>query len=394
MATLTINYIANYAGNHRICYRQVGTTNYCCLTDVVAATGPQTFTIDFSVPADYCFGTANQVVTPVETACGPYAYEGYIQPICEPESSLLSRTPFGPITFTQDPTCLSYEIECITTDIQAINLGFAGEAYLSIPTITFTGGTCGVAPAASVNTMQAFNVQLPFLNTSTAYSPLDILTIVGGTGTPITLQVITVDGGGKILTFNVTNDGSYTVLPGTSGIAASGGTGTGATFDINYEVESITVGTLGTACDGPVAGTFVGGTPEVPATIEVIMDPCTVFASPSCGAVQNVEGEIGVPVIFCESTGLPIIPADYTVTPVDTCCDCSRVTAVVTGAAGSILPYYYYTDYATKNVIYVAGPIALNPGGVNLGTFQIQAGSFALAPGYNAGLTLTPTDCI
>jgi hypothetical protein len=395
MSTITINYTANYGGNHRICYRQVGTTNYCCLLDTVAAIGPQTFTIDFSVPADYCFGTANQVTTPVVSDCGPYEYEGYVQPICETIDSLDARTPFT-VSFTQVPTCLSYEVECITTDVASIALDSAGEAYLSFPTITFTGGPCSVSSAATVTTMEAFNVQSSFPNVSTGYSPLNVITITGGVGTPITIRVDTVDGGGSIQTFTVLNNGSYTTLPGTTNVASTVAPagGTGATFNINYQVETITVGTLGTGCSGPVQAQFVGGTPEVQGAIVVAMDPCPTFASPSCGAVQNVEGEIAVPVIFCESTGAPVLDPAYNVTPIGTCCNCKRVTAIVTGDLGTVLPYYYYTDYLTKNVIYVAGPIALNPGGVNLGTFQIQEGSFATAPGFNANLTLTEADCI
>lgn len=394
MATITLNYTANYGGNHRICYRRVGTTNYCCLNQVVTAVGPQTFTIDFSVPADYCFGTPEEVAVPVETDCGPYQYEGYIQPICEPLGSELSRTPFT-TNFTQDPSCLSYSVECTTTDVASISLGFAGEGYLSIPTISFTGGPCGVSSAATVNTMEAFNVQQSFPNTSTGYAPLDVLTIVGGVGTAITIQVDTVDGGGKITDFTVLNAGSYTVLPGTTGVtttvAPAGGTG--ATFEINYQIQSITVGTLGTGCSAPVFANVVGGSPEVAATVEVVMDPCPTFTSPSCGATQNIEGEIGVSTIFCDSA-LPVLDPAYNVLPVATCCNCNRVTATITGDLGEVLPYYYYTDYLTQDVVYVAGPIALNPTGVLLGTFQIQDGSFGVAPGYNAGLTLTPAACI
>lgn len=75
----------------------------------------------------------------------------------------------------------------------------------------------------------------------TGYTPLDVLTLVGGTGTAATIRVDTVGGGGDIATFTVLTTGQYSVLPGTAAVAVTGGTGTNATFNIDYEVESLQV---------------------------------------------------------------------------------------------------------------------------------------------------------
>lgn len=75
----------------------------------------------------------------------------------------------------------------------------------------------------------------------TGYTPLDVLTLVGGTGTAATIRVDTVGGGGDIATFTVLTAGSYITLPGTAAVAVTGGTGTNATFNIDYEVESLQI---------------------------------------------------------------------------------------------------------------------------------------------------------
>jgi hypothetical protein len=65
------------------------------------------------------------------------------------------------------------------------------------------------------------------------YSANDILTVSGGTGAPATLKITSVDpGDGAITGVTVLNGGSYTEPPSLSGCAVTGGTGTGATFDL------------------------------------------------------------------------------------------------------------------------------------------------------------------
>lgn len=63
----------------------------------------------------------------------------------------------------------------------------------------------------------------------------DILTVAGGTvlhALNATLRVLTVDGGGAILTLRVETGGAYTVDPTTTANAVTGGTGTLATIDL------------------------------------------------------------------------------------------------------------------------------------------------------------------
>lgn len=70
-----------------------------------------------------------------------------------------------------------------------------------------------------------------------AYSVNDVLTIVGGTGTAATIKVNTLGSSGAIATFTLTATGSYSLLP-SNPVSVTGGTGTGATFNLTFPLPS------------------------------------------------------------------------------------------------------------------------------------------------------------
>lgn len=83
----------------------------------------------------------------------------------------------------------------------------------------------------------------------------DELTLPGG----ITLDVLTTDGPGGVLTWNITNPGSG-VVDGT-GVAATGGSGAGATFNITAGYQDYPAGNAGDAyyisCEGQIGDEVV-----------------------------------------------------------------------------------------------------------------------------------------
>lgn len=85
MGTTTINvsFTAYFAGTHRVCYRLNGTGPYDCTT-IVSCTGSG--------------GSCSAVITfsysDGSGVCDPVAVDGYVQPTCEPEGSVLLRVPF------------------------------------------------------------------------------------------------------------------------------------------------------------------------------------------------------------------------------------------------------------------------------------------------------------
>jgi hypothetical protein len=399
MATITINYTANYAGDHRICYRQVGTTDYCCLTDTVAAAGPQTFIIDFATPADYCDGLPEEVVVPVETDCGPYDYEGYIQPVCEDISSLNNRTAWT-ANFTLNPNCLAYIITCNSAGIDQIIVTDGG-SYTGDSVVNITGG--GGSGATAEGHFGIYNL---FGDAAgLGYTAGDVLSIVGGTGTATEVTVNTIGGAGEVTSFTITNPGDYTVTPGSGGLTVTGGTGAGATFDPAYEVIYVTVTAPGDDyTSAPTISIPTGA--AVLATAHAVMLPCADFTTPSCGATATVGISIGNSAVFCDTTGTPVLADDgYSVAadPAVTCCGCSLITAVAYGTRETI-PYIYYTDADTHDVVYLDNggggylttipgtQILLGPLG-NLTSANAVPNSWGAAPGYEANFVVIAVDC-
>ncbi len=399
MATITINYTANYLGDHRVCYRQVGTTNYCCLTDTVSALGPQTFVIDFSVLADFCDGTADEVLVPVETDCGPFNYEGYIQPDCEVLGSPNNRTLWT-ADFTTNPSCLAYIITCESAGIDQIIVTDGG-SYASDSVVNITGG--GGSGATAVGHFGTYNV---FGDAAgTGYTIGDVLSLVGGTGTATEITVNTVGGSGEVTSFTITDPGDYTVTPGSGGVTTTGGTGAGATFDPAYEVIYITVTAPGDDyTSAPTISLPTGAAVLAQAT--AVMLPCADFTTPSCGSTATVGLSIGQSAVFCDTTGTPVMVDDgYDVVadPAVTCCGCSEITAVALGS-GETIPYIFYTDALTHDVVYLDNggsgylttipgtQILLGPLG-NQPSAQAIPNSWGAAPGYTSNFVVIATVC-
>ena len=114
--------------------------------------------------------------------------------------------------------------------------GTAGGSYTTVPTITISAPTTaggvqatGTAAMAQLTTVIAGG--------GTGYTVSDALTFVGGTGTTLTATVTAVSAG-VITAFSINNSGTYTVLP-TNPISVTGGTGSGATFNVTaWQVRS------------------------------------------------------------------------------------------------------------------------------------------------------------
>jgi hypothetical protein len=97
-ATITVNFTANYAGAHRICWRQCNIGQYVC-TNIIECVGG----------GNVCSATINIMVDP--ESCTPVCFEGYIQATCNPENSSVGQVPWT-TTFTPTPTCSMYSITC------------------------------------------------------------------------------------------------------------------------------------------------------------------------------------------------------------------------------------------------------------------------------------------
>lgn len=89
----------------------------------------------------------------------------------------------------------------------------SGSGYTPAQVLTLTGGT-GTQATITVSTTAVTNLVVGNSGGS-GYAPGDVVTVQGGTGTLATATVGTVDGLGAVLTFASYTPGSYTVNPGT-----------------------------------------------------------------------------------------------------------------------------------------------------------------------------------
>lgn len=101
-ATITVTFTANYAGPHRICWRQCGVGAYVC-TNIVDCTGG----------GNVCLATVSIMVDP--ESCTPICFEGYIQATCNSEDSSVDQV-YWTSTFTPSPSCNLYNIICTDPD--------------------------------------------------------------------------------------------------------------------------------------------------------------------------------------------------------------------------------------------------------------------------------------
>ena len=100
-----------------------------------------------------------------------------------------------------------------------INGGVPGNSATFTPTFTVTGATL-VAPG-------------------TGYAASDVLTLADGNGATLTVSTVTGGPPGPVATFTVSAAGSGVTTLLTNPVAVTGGTGTGATFNVTYTLASI-----------------------------------------------------------------------------------------------------------------------------------------------------------
>jgi hypothetical protein len=142
--------------------------------------------------------------------------------------------------------------------VTAVTRSAPGSGYTSFPTVVISAPTTsGGVQATTSFTLAATGVAI--VSGGTGYTAGDSLTVVGGTGGPTTLTVSTVSSG--VITAVVVNaNPGYTVLP-TNPVSVTGGTGTSATFTINYGItnNSFTITAAGSGYVEQPTVTFSGG---------------------------------------------------------------------------------------------------------------------------------------
>jgi hypothetical protein len=117
--------------------------------------------------------------------------------------------------------------------VTAITRTGAGTGYTSPPSMAISAPTtAGGVQATATVTIGLINVT-SIANGGTSYTVGDVLTIVGGTSTVACRVTVTTVSSGVITAVSVTTGGSYTVAP-TNPASVTGGTGSGATFNLTF----------------------------------------------------------------------------------------------------------------------------------------------------------------
>lgn len=178
-ATLTINFVANYAGVHRVCYRTGGSGPYTCVTTSCVG-GGAACSYDLSVNVD-------------NETCDLVNFNGYVQPACQDINSTTDRIPFS-YDFTPNPSCKRYIVTCESVAIESITVIGGGSSYnpISPPAVLISGGG-GTGATATANVSGGGVVTSITLNTpGSGYTSLPSVTIAppGGGGVTATAEAV------------------------------------------------------------------------------------------------------------------------------------------------------------------------------------------------------------
>jgi hypothetical protein len=142
--------------------------------------------------------------------------------------------------------------------VTALTITANGSAYTSVPTVALSAPTTagGVQATASI-TMRNSGTPI-IVSGGTGYTAGDTITCIGGTFSNAIIVTVSTVSSGVITAISVTNQGSYTVLP-TNPVSVSGGTGSGATFNLNFVVSTIAITNAGSGYVEQPTVTFSGG---------------------------------------------------------------------------------------------------------------------------------------
>lgn len=393
MSTITITYTPQQStDSHRICYRVQATpaNTYCCEVDATPSTigVPKNFVITIGA-----FPCAS--VPPVDTeSCDPVVYEGYVQPVCEPESSLSQRAPWS-TNFIVVPTCKQWDITCAISGVQSINMTNKGTGYNpGIPPNVTIDAPTGAPPvqATGIAIVGLGVAQAGFIifqgsgYTNGVYPNCPML---GGTGAGLLATVVITLG--QISSVTITNGGSGylpgdIVAPDTFVVGVPGVAGSYNVAVTDYgKVNSVTITNQGDGYivipnvifDPPGAGVTALGL--------AVMNPCVSFTGFDCQV--DVDPNISIPFLdtktLCSKVAPALVPAYNVGGGVDPCCNCVEYKVdVLVG----IIPQIYYTQCtgsSTRDMLELLNQVA--PFSFNICAIQDSVG---VTPGYEANVSI------
>jgi len=325
-ATITVDWTSNYDGPHRVCYRLQGTIPYNCTgtgTHPYCGGGGASCSYDIAITVD-------------NETCDNVTYEGYVQPACEEEVSLVGRIPFA-VTFVPDPACNKYTATCARVSVASCTMTNNGSGYVGVPSVLFLGslGTTALGTAVLgdgiITAIDAWTAGTGYnIANATSTQTVNVLraTQIATTGAGMTADV-TFDAAAVItnIVLNVAGSG-YVTADDTSPLTIDltsliDGTApaTEATIDVSCtgsfadQVDSITITNPGSDYTAVTVVTIDAPGAGVTATATVVMTQCTTLTIGDCGGggpftIDNLD--VTDTISLCGAS-TPTVPGDYDV---------------------------------------------------------------------------------
>lgn len=343
---LQVSFTATYVGEHRVCWRIQGSGDpYDCTTLVMAVLGANITIIFLVVEENYC---------------GPYEFEGYVQPTCVAEGDPSLQTAWTPVQYVNTPDCNPHILTCQTVSLSKMLVTTPGSGFNPLdpaPVVTIAGDATGTAVIgnAGVKTWTVLNAGTGYAMGGTADFAA-VTAIITGTGSGAKFDVsVTV---GVITALTLTSPGSaFTFGAGgdtfsfTAASLGGGGINFNAIVDtVNTgELQEIVLSFVGTGYNSvPVATVDPLGFGVPPIIIAVLAD-CPLLTGAAMG--PNCDGTlrsdtIPIPlnksIYLCNPAGVDPsgYPTGYALLTGECCylpCDNHRVTI----DAGGTVDYYY-----------------------------------------------------
>lgn len=163
-ASINLSFVANYVGNHRVCYRIGSSGPYTCQTVSCAGNGATcSATIAISVDNE---------------SCPDVLFEGYVQPTCVDIASEEKRVYFSE-TFTPNPSCKRYIATCSSVALAAITVTDGGTGYDSgtPPSVIISGGGGSGATATAVVSVGGVVTGITLNTVGSGYTSAPVVTI-------------------------------------------------------------------------------------------------------------------------------------------------------------------------------------------------------------------------
>ena len=124
-AKISLNWISNYKGEHRICYKLATDIAYTCTLPGTPGPGFHAVCGGAGDPCSY-----DIIIMIDDETCDSLAYDIYVQPACETEASLTGRVVLSPqVVFTPTPVCNRYDVTCASVGIVSGTVTAAGSGY-------------------------------------------------------------------------------------------------------------------------------------------------------------------------------------------------------------------------------------------------------------------------